>query len=324
MESGSESEGSKRFTRFPGSAPPISKAFGDHNLLLPPAIPAPPKGIYGMDDSKERPTGQIGRKPQPQSYSSLDKNSVRYGSSTASFGSPSPAKRDWPNPDSASKGGNEVPGSRRTEERARSRITYHEFMVLDQAGSANIGCDNTRERNLVAIKRLHGVRKGSMRRIQPFTSEHVIAAICKQLVAGLSYIHEELSLCHGELSCGTILLNLDGMVKIANIGESFVRNIYTTAENRHDDVRSIGFVMMELMEPTTYILNPHSAELRSPEKWKDGSGIKGFLSATQHQSLEQLKNHAFLPKEPLAKCLKAHVLCALIAAGTHWDILSLP
>ncbi|PVH69002.1 hypothetical protein DL98DRAFT_378587, partial [Cadophora sp. DSE1049] len=87
------------------------------------------------------------------------------------------------------------------------------------------------------------------------------------LVAGFSYIHEELSLCHSELSCGTILLNLDGIVKIANIGESFVRNIYTTAENRHDDVRSIGFVMMELMEPMTYILNPHSAELRSPEKW---------------------------------------------------------
>lgn len=128
-----------------------------------------------MDDSKERPTGQIGRKPQPQSYSSLDKNSVRYSSSTASFGSPSPAKRDWPNPDSASKDRNEVPGSRRTEERARSRITYHEFMVLDQARSANIRCDNTRERNLVTIKRLHSVRKGSMRKIQPFTSEHVVS-----------------------------------------------------------------------------------------------------------------------------------------------------
>jgi serine/threonine protein kinase len=134
-------------------------------------------------------------------------------------------------------------------------------MVLDQAGSANIGCDNTRERNLVAIKRLRGIRKGSMRRIRPFTSDHVvsirdkhfenddlviiyermdvslrhvtgilqdpfkpsqIAAICKQLVAGLSYIHEELSLCHGELSCGTILLNLDGMVKIGKFSRLLV------------------------------------------------------------------------------------------------------
>lgn len=242
-------------------------------------------------------------------------------------------------------------------------MAYHEFMVLDQAGSANIGCDNTKERNLVAIKRFNGIRKSSMRRIQRFTSDNVvsiretyfenddlvviyermdvslrhvtgvlqgpfkpsqIAAICKQLVAGLSYIHEKILLCHGDLSCGTILLNLDGMVKIANIGESFIRNIVITAESKRDDVRSLGFVMMELMEPTTYILSPHSTELRNPEKWKDGSGIKDFLSATRDQSLEQLKNHPFLPKEPFAKCLKAHVFCALITAGTHWDILSLP
>jgi hypothetical protein len=50
---------------------------------------------------------------------------------------------------------------------------------------------------------------------------------------------------------------------------------------------------MELMEPTTYILSPHSTELQSPEKWKDGSGVKDFLSATQYQSLEQLKNVSF-------------------------------
>jgi hypothetical protein len=42
------------------------------------------------------------------------------------------------------------------------------------------------------------------------------------------------------------------------------------------------------MEPITYIQNPHSTELQQPEKW-EGSGIKGFLRATQNQSLEQLK-----------------------------------
>jgi len=44
------------------------------------------------------------------------------------------------------------------------------------------------------------------------------------------------------------------------------------------------------MEPTTYILNPHSTELQNPERWEDGSGIKKFLKATQYQSLEELKN----------------------------------
>jgi hypothetical protein len=157
----------------------------------------------------------------------------------------------------------------RTEDQTPSRVTYHEFMVLDQAGLANIGCDDTRECNLVAIKRLIGVRKRLLRRIKPFTSDHVIsiketyfenddlviiyermdvslrhvtsilqgpfqpsqiATICKQvneppnqlraladqnqLVARLSYIHEELLLCHEDLGCATILLNINGMVKI--------------------------------------------------------------------------------------------------------------
>jgi hypothetical protein len=52
--------------------------------------------------------------------------------------------------------------------------------------------------------------------------------------------------------------------------------------------------MMELMEPATYILDPHSTELQYPERWSDGSGIKEFLKATKHQSLEELKNVSLL------------------------------
>jgi hypothetical protein len=45
--------------------------------------------------------------------------------------------------------------------------------------------------------------------------------------------------------------------------------------------------MMELMEPATYALNPRTIELKSPEKW--AVGIKGFLQATQTESLKELK-----------------------------------
>ena len=71
---------------------------------------------------------------------------------------------------------------------------------------------------------------------------------------------------------------------------SFALKRYITAESKRKDICSVGFVMMELMEPTTYILNPHSTELQSPERWEDGSGIKEFLEATQNQSLEELEN----------------------------------
>jgi hypothetical protein len=65
---------------------------------------------------------------------------------------------------------------RRTEQQIKTapQVTYHEFMVLDQAGPAVIGFDDTRERNLVAIKRLNGIDKSSMYRLRPFTSNHMV------------------------------------------------------------------------------------------------------------------------------------------------------
>ena len=48
--------------------------------------------------------------------------------------------------------------------------------------------------------------------------------------------------------------------------------------------------MMELMEPETFILEPHSTVIKNAIVWKDGFGIKDFLAATQHSTLEALKN----------------------------------
>ena len=171
------SERSNRDTLFPGSAPGESSSFGNRNFPLPPTTSGPPRGTYGKGDSKEKLTAQVGRQLQPASYRLTDERSQ-----SSSNASPGPAKRlrDGPNPDvpdSAYKDRDEATGSgrTRTKERAPSRVTYHEFMVLDQAGSANIGCDNTRERNLVAIKRLIGARRRLLRRIKPFTSDHVVS-----------------------------------------------------------------------------------------------------------------------------------------------------
>lgn len=81
--------------------------------------------------------------------------------------------------DSGYKEGNEITGSKRTRIERRiersPRVTYHEFMDLDQAGSAVMGCDNTRQCNLVAIKRLRGVDKNSAYGMQPFTNDHVVS-----------------------------------------------------------------------------------------------------------------------------------------------------
>jgi len=99
--------------------------------------------------------------------------------------------------------------------------------------------------------------------------------------------------------------------------------------------------MMKLMKPETFILNSHSTALKNADKWKNNFGIKDFLTATQNSSLEKLKNagfrsslansvyladktkNDFLPKKSISKCLRSHVLCAVIAAKIGWNLLSL-
>ncbi|KAL9606567.1 MAG: hypothetical protein Q9179_000292 [Wetmoreana sp. 5 TL-2023] len=183
------------------------------------------------------------------------------------------------------------------------KADYHEFLALDQAGDAHIANDNTTSCNLVAIKTyewngddkleccqqvrhdnivhmLEIFRKDkrvcivyeqmdvSLRLInslprgswQPFE----IAAICKEVLSGISFIHEQLRMYHGAITCGTIMLGRDGYIKL-------------------------GYVMVELMEHETSIRHPGKIDLARPEAWKEESGIKSFLAATQTDSLAKLK-----------------------------------
>ena len=71
--------------------------------------------------------------------------------------------------------------------------------------------------------------------------------------------------------------------------ESFIEYRKIDPESEKNDIRSVGSVMMELMEPETFILEPHSVVLRNADVWKDGHGIKDFLTATQHSTLETEK-----------------------------------
>lgn len=58
--------------------------------------------------------------------------------------------------------------------KATPRGPYDEFMALDQAGPAMIGSENTKEPNLVAIKRVKKTDKIRINRITPFTSDHLV------------------------------------------------------------------------------------------------------------------------------------------------------
>ena len=83
--------------------------------------------------------------------------------------------------------------------------------------------------------------------------------------------------------------------------------------------------MMELMKPTTYILDPSAMKLKNPDNWENRLGIEDFLTATQHGSLKELKKHGFLSDRPFETCLASHVFCALRAVKLgDWDVLFIP
>ncbi|KAI4219487.1 MAG: hypothetical protein L6R36_008293 [Xanthoria steineri] len=198
----------------------------------------------------------------------------------------------------------------------------------------------------VSLRQIQGTPRGLQ--IRSFE----IAAICKevsryrhrkrmlrrQILNGLFYMHRELGLFHGNLSCSEVMLDYEGRVKIANVGISMSeKRIYDDASGSQD-IRGLGSIMMELMETETWISDPSSLVLQHPEKWKDSHGIKSFLhdipihdleylkqvsyvfSASKPESTEVLK-HEFLPKESLQEiCLKELVLVAQVSAINDWEI----
>ena len=55
-----------------------------------------------------------------------------------------------------------------------SKPLYHEWMELDQAGPAVIGCDNTRAGIMVAIKRIKKTGQDDLGCMPPFINDHVV------------------------------------------------------------------------------------------------------------------------------------------------------
>ena len=78
------------------------------------------------------------------------------------------------------------------------------------------------------------------------------------------------------------------LTALANIGECILEERRLTDTTKRDDARSIGYMMMELMEPATNFLNGQTIELEHPEKWNDNTGIRDFLAATHTTSEEEL------------------------------------
>ena len=69
-----------------------------------------------------------------------------------------------------------------------------------------------------------------------------------------------------------------------------LRGRITDEQQERKDVRDVGLMMIEMMEPETSLTDPETSSLRYPEKWEEATGIKSFLCATETSSLQGLEH----------------------------------
>ncbi|EGC41939.1 conserved hypothetical protein [Histoplasma capsulatum var. duboisii H88] len=74
---------------------------------------------------------------------------------------------------------------------------------------------------------------------------HEVAAFSREILQGLSYIHD-LRISHGQLSSENVLLSAEtAEIKIANFGTSMLKQEYEA----QTDIRSVGTMITECLEP---------------------------------------------------------------------------
>jgi serine/threonine protein kinase len=130
--------------------------------------------------------------------------------------------------------------------------------------------------------------------------EPQIAFLCKEILQGLAYIHEELHVQHGDVKPPNIFLTLNGQVKIGksivpplhtlltDIGNIAVSLLQNVNEDNSEDVKSVGRIIKEILEPGDSKKNPSSVALRNTDSGSDN--IRTFISATQTSNLRNLLN----------------------------------
>lgn len=102
-----------------------------------------------------------------------------------------------------------------------------------------------------------------------------VASWCREVLEGIQYIHQTLGFVHGDLNSKNVLLSMNGSVKIgtllsvmlptptltiiANIGMCMLQKI--GQEKAQEDIRSVGRMVVECLEPSTFLKKGESLSL---------------------------------------------------------------
>jgi hypothetical protein len=122
-----------------------------------------------------------------------------------------------------------------------------------------------------------------------------------QALQGLAYMHEELHVSHGEVKSDNVFLTLHGQVKLGECrylslllftnqatGNVAMSLLHQRTGTELEDVKCVGRILKEVMEPGDFKKNPSSRVLKYPADWS--AHVRTFLAATQTSKLRDLQN----------------------------------
>ncbi|KOS37754.1 hypothetical protein ACN38_g11446 [Penicillium nordicum] len=148
-------------------------------------------------------------------------------------------------------------------------------------------------------------------------SEIDLASICRSILRGLEYIHEQLLIAHGRVDCDNIILCSDGGIKIANIGDSMIDDRPTSMDS---DREKVGLLLLQLGDPQRPLYKREDQARAQRIELRLSKYAIHFVEHISSASFSYLFEHAFLQQvqsDSRTWFLIPHYLDTIM----HWGVL---
>ncbi|OJD10411.1 hypothetical protein AJ78_08569 [Emergomyces pasteurianus Ep9510] len=148
---------------------------------------------------------------------------------------------------------------------------------------------------------------------------HEVAAFSREILEGLSYIHD-LHITHGQLNSENILLSVEtAAIKIDRHISNF-KLLISMLKQDHEaqtDIQSVSTMITECLEP--HIILRHG-DISISENFSDN--LREFQTRIRTTFTSELLKHDFLQLSSGSQCLKCYIRTARKSASKNLEILT--
>ncbi|KAK9543458.1 hypothetical protein V6Z79_010129 [Aspergillus fumigatus] len=194
-------------------------------------------------------------------------------------------------------------------EMRESEVAVHRLMETSHPNLVNLQEVFISERSIFFVYERWGITLKEIQDLQPIfrLGEVEVATICREILQGLLYIHRILGISHGAISETSVSIAEDGGVKIADIGESMVRE--SGSCRKFSDIQAVLGIARTLLD------------LKGPSGGRGTMGLLAhdFTQAPPTVTIEELLEHPFLTFGTGPWCLRpVNILCTIAQRASQY------